>query len=176
MNALDRPYRKKSDVLSSLRRDGALWFIVRLLHLLHCTSLTDTICRPYFVSAKRYVYIAMANVTRHMSFSSAPAELHHFSHETSKFSCMLVNGPCSHRIPSQAPQKLLILLYVASLFPPNISPHVFCTSFIWAFISITLTRLILRVEKLKKASHRVRVWNPLSGTFDRGRWSNPSSL
>lgn len=32
VNALDRPYRQSTDVLSSLRRDGAAWFIVRAEH------------------------------------------------------------------------------------------------------------------------------------------------
>lgn len=28
MNSLDKPYRRSSDVLYSLRRDGAAWFVV----------------------------------------------------------------------------------------------------------------------------------------------------
>ncbi|KIP04458.1 hypothetical protein PHLGIDRAFT_129483 [Phlebiopsis gigantea 11061_1 CR5-6] len=98
VNALDRPYRQSTDVLSSLRRDGAAWFIG--LFFLRLMNFVIFLTRP-------------------------------------------------------APQKLLVAF------------------FLWAMVPVTLARLIMRVENIKKASRKVHVWNPLSFTFESGRWSNP---
>lgn len=31
LNSFDKPYRRRSDVLDSLRRDGVIWFAVRTI-------------------------------------------------------------------------------------------------------------------------------------------------
>ena len=42
LNSFHRPYRQGADVLSSLRRDGAIWFIVSTIaHELHSSGKAD---------------------------------------------------------------------------------------------------------------------------------------
>ncbi|EKM52296.1 uncharacterized protein PHACADRAFT_30834 [Phanerochaete carnosa HHB-10118-sp] len=114
-NALDRPYRQSTDVLSSLRRDGAAWFFCLFL-------------------------------------------------------ARLMNFIIFVRLP---PYEDLVIVLCALYLPARPTPPTNrFSSNVWSLIAIILSRLILRVEKLKKDNHRVRIWDPKAEAFELGRFSN----
>ncbi|KAJ3552286.1 hypothetical protein NM688_g4229 [Phlebia brevispora] len=44
--------------------------------------------------------------------------------------------------------------------------------FAWSMVSITLSRLILRVEGMKKPRYAVSTWVPATNSYEMGRWSS----
>ncbi|KAJ3559558.1 hypothetical protein NM688_g270 [Phlebia brevispora] len=68
----------------------------------------------------------------------------------------------------------LINMVLFAVLPP-LDP--FIVAFLeWSMVSITLSRLILRVESLKPARNGVNTWIPATDSFEMGRWASAVNL
>ncbi|KAI0803145.1 hypothetical protein BC629DRAFT_1492036 [Irpex lacteus] len=142
-NALDRPRGPQHKLIESIQRDGAIWFFV-----LCCTF------DPQYMNVP-----SLSN--------------RHFYHPPSLTARALLHLPLQPYLGHDilwVVMRLLNFLIFLLLVPERTFVVIFLT---WALISITLARMILRVEAFRRSPRtmKVRTWNPARSAFQLEDWS-----